>query len=278
MSHFIGTSGFSPKPYSGDRIIMRSVPQPAPAPPAVLCRGVTKRFYHYEHRTTSLRELFTRMMLRRPVHVRRAEFTLRGLDLRVERGESVALMGPNGSGKSTALRLIAGIYPPSQGAVETRGRLAAVIDLGVGFHPELTGLENVRLYSAIMGLSRRETTTRLAAILEFAGIGDFINEPVKYYSSGMQARLAFSVAICSDPEILLLDEVLAVGDREFRARCFDRLREFRTRDGTLVLVSHEPAAVLQLCTRALWLDRGVVVMEGDAAEVTAAYEAAGTEP
>src|SRR5687768_9204726 len=142
----------------------------AAAAPAVACRGVVKRFHHYEHRTTSLREFFIRSVLRRPIHVRRARFTLRGLDLRVEHGESVALIGSNGSGKSTALRLIAGIYQPSEGVIETRGALAAVIELGAGFHPELTGTENGELYASVMGLSRAEVTERLPEIVAFADI------------------------------------------------------------------------------------------------------------
>jgi homopolymeric O-antigen transport system ATP-binding protein len=239
----------------------------------VLCRGVVKRFYHYEHRTTSLRELFIRGLLRRPIHVRRARFTLSGFDLRVERGEAVALVGANGSGKSTALRLIAGIYLPSEGVIETRGRVTAVIELGIGFHPELTGAENVALYAAVMGLGRRQLAERLPEIVAFAELGDFLDEPVKYYSSGMQARLAFAVAISVEPDVLLLDEVLAVGDQSFRRRCLDRLRDFHRQGGTLVVVSHDLDTVRELCSRAVWLEDGRVRAEGAVGEVLAAYEA-----
>lgn len=235
---------------------------------------MVKKFYHYEHRTTSLREFFIRSVLRRPIHVRRARFTLRGLDLRVERGESVALIGSNGSGKSTALRLIAGIYQPSEGVIETRGALAAVIELGAGFHPELTGTENAELYASVMGLSRAEVTERLPEIVAFADIGDFIREPVKYYSSGMQARLAFAVAVCVRPDILLLDEVLAVGDQYFRMQCMERLRGFRTRGGTLVVVSHDFESVRELCSRAVWLSEGKVLRDGPVDDVIEAYERA----
>ncbi len=210
-----------------------------PAPPAVLCRGVAKRFYHYEHRTRSLREVFIRSVLRRPIHVRRAAFSLTGLDLAVGPGEAVALIGSNGSGKSTALRLIAGIYTPTEGLIETRGRVTAVIELGAGFQPELTGAENVRLYGAVLGLTRRELAARYPDILAFADLGDFIYEPVKYYSSGMQARLAFAVAVCVHPDVLLLDEVLSVGDHAFRHKCLDRLRELRAEGGAMVIVSHD---------------------------------------
>ena len=241
----------------------------------MLCRGVVKRFYLYEHRPTSLRELFVQRVLRRPPPERQACFRLVDFSLTVERGESVALVGSNGSGKSTALRLIAGIYAPTEGLVETNGRLAAVVELGAGFHPELTGAENVEVYGTVMGLTRRELAERYRNIVDFADIGDFIGVPVKYYSSGMQARLAFAVAACADPDILLLDEVLAVGDASFRERCYDRLRTFHARGGTLVVVSHDLPVVRELCTRAVWLDRGTVAMSGPVDDVLAAYAAAG---
>lgn len=258
------TRPFSPKSSSA-----------SPAP-AVLCRSVVKRFYRYEHRTTSLREVFVRSLLRRPIHIRRAEFTLQDFNLEVAKGEAVALVGRNGSGKSTALRLIAGIYAPSEGDVQTFGRIAAVIELGVGFHPELTGAENVQLYAAVLGLGRREIAARLPEIFDFADIGDFIHEPVKYYSSGMHARLAFAVAVCVDPEILLLDEVLAVGDRAFRERCLTRLAEYHATGGTLITVSHDLDTVRRLCSRAVWLEAGRVRMQGEIGEVLDAYAASAT--
>jgi ABC-type polysaccharide/polyol phosphate transport system ATPase subunit len=239
--------------------------------PAVELRGVSKRFYFYEHRTSSLREWFIRQVLRHPLHVRRAEFTLRAVDLRVERGESVALLGPNGSGKSTALRLIAGIYRPSTGQVATNGRITAVIELGAGFHPELTGAENIALYASVLGITRRELAARYDEIVEFAAMPDFLDTPLKYYSSGMEARLAFSVSVCLQPDILLLDEVLAVGDQAFRERCLDRLRAYHERGGTLILVSHELDQVQALCDRGIWLERGEVVRDGPIDEVLTAY-------
>jgi ABC-type polysaccharide/polyol phosphate transport system ATPase subunit len=240
---------------------------------AVELRGVSKRFYFYEHRTSTLREWFIRRVLRRPLHVRRAEFSLHDVDLRVEPGESVALLGANGSGKSTILRLIAGIYQPSSGTIEHHGRIGAVIELGAGFHPELTGAENIGLYAAVLGLTRRELAQRYNDIVEFAALQDFLDTPLKYYSSGMEARLAFSVAVCLEPAILLLDEVLAVGDTEFRARCLDRLRTYHARGGTLLLVSHELDQVRELCTRGIWLREGRVVMDGQLEGVLAAYRA-----
>lgn len=250
---------------------MRKSSDAAP-PPAVACRSVTKRFYLYEHRTTSLRERFIRTLRRRPIHVRRAHFSLEQFDLVVQPGESVALIGANGSGKSTALRLIAGIYLPTEGVVETCGRIAAIIELGVGFNPELTGAENVALYAAVIGLSRAEIAASFDEIIAFADIGQFIDEPVKYYSSGMQARLAFSVAVCVRPDILLVDEVLAVGDQDFRRRCLDRLDAFRADGGTLVVVTHDLSSVPGLCDRALWLEQGRIRADGPATEVLAAYQ------
>jgi lipopolysaccharide transport system ATP-binding protein len=271
MPSSAATVAFSPR--SSERPA-RLAPPPAAAPePAIVCREVVKHYYYYEHRTTSLRELFRRRVLRRPLHVRQPRFALSGLDLRVGHGEGVALLGRNGSGKSTVLRLLAGIYQPTSGEIEVRGRVGTVMELGSGFHPELTGTENVHLYGAMLGLGRREVAARYERILDFAGLGDFISMPVKYYSSGMQARLAFAVAVSVDPDILLLDEVLAVGDQGFRERCMERLRRFREEGGTLVAVSHDPEGIGELCERAVWLQDGRVRREGPMAEVAAAYAA-----
>jgi ABC-type polysaccharide/polyol phosphate transport system ATPase subunit len=221
-----------------------------------------------------MREWFIRRVLRRPLHVRRTEFTLREMNLLVERGEAVALLGRNGSGKSTALRLIAGIYQPTTGTVETNGRITAVIELGAGFHPELTGAENIALYAAVLGLTRRELAARYDEIVEFADIPDLLDTPLKYYSSGLEARLAFSVAVCLQPDILLLDEVLAVGDQAFRDRCLQRLRMFHERGGTVILVSHELEQVRALCDRGIWLADGQVMMDGPIDTVLAGYRGA----
>jgi homopolymeric O-antigen transport system ATP-binding protein len=240
---------------------------------AVELRGVSKRFYYYDHRTSSLREWFIRRILHRPLNIRRAVFTLRDFSLRIAPGEAVALIGSNGSGKSTALRLIAGIYRPSSGTIETRGRLTAVIELGAGFHPELTGADNVSLYAAVLGLSRKELLARYEEIVDFAETREFMDTPLKYYSSGMEARLAFAVAVCLQPDVLLLDEVLAVGDQAFRERCLARLRAYHARGGTLILVSHEMDQVRQLCSRAVWLEQGAIRMDGAVGSVLAAYSA-----
>ncbi|HVE78780.1 MAG TPA: ATP-binding cassette domain-containing protein [Gemmatimonadaceae bacterium] len=234
-----------------------------------------KRFHHYERRPRTLRELFIRTLRGDRPAPARATFTLSGLDLRIDRGEAVALVGANGSGKSTALRLMAGIYPPSAGTIETTGRVAAVIELGAGFHPELTGRENAALYAATLGLAASEIADRLPEALAFADIGAFVDEPAKYYSSGMAARLAYAVAaVCARPDVLLLDEVLAVGDQRFRERCFEHLGRFRDGGGTLVIVSHDADALRRFCGRGVWVDAGRVRMTGPIDDVLAAYAGA----
>lgn len=244
---------------------------PRVAEVAIECQGVSKRFYHYEHRTTSITELVVRAVRGQPVHVRHPAFELDTFNLVVERGESVALIGANGSGKSTVLRLMAGIYPPTTGTIRHTGRMVAVIELGTTFQPELTGAENVRLYSAALGVARREIQRREQPIFDFAGIGEFADVPLKYYSSGMRSRLAFSIAVCADPDTLLLDEVLAVGDAEFRSRCEAKLADFQASGGTLVVVSHDAESVRTLCTRGVWIDHGVTRMDGPIDDVLAAY-------
>lgn len=244
------------------------------APPVVECRNVSKRFYYDKYRANSLREWFIRRVLRKSIQVRRPEFTLHNLDLEVKRGEHVALVGLNGSGKSTALRLIAGIYKPSEGSIVVNGRIAAIIELGAGFHSELTGAENIAIYASVLGLSRREMAMRFEEIVDFSEMGNFLDIPIKYYSSGMETRLAFSVAVCVEPDILLLDEVLAVGDRMFQKRCLHRLRDYQAKGGTIILVSHQRDQVRELCSRAVWLDSGRVRLDSDVNSVLEAYDTA----
>jgi ABC-type polysaccharide/polyol phosphate transport system ATPase subunit len=242
--------------------------------PAIECRAVAKRFYVYSHRASSLREWFVSTLLRRPVEVRVPGFRIHGLGITVSKGEAVALIGSNGSGKSSILRLMAGIYLPSEGSVRTVGRVASVIELGSGFHAELSGLENIHLYGAIMGLDAGQVAAKLGAIVAYADIDDFLGTPVKYYSSGMRARLAFAVALCADPDILLLDETLAVGDEAFQERCVESLRAFHRRGGTLVLATHDLELVPEMCYRACWVEAGTIRAEGPAREVVDRYKAA----
>lgn len=244
---------------------------PVSGAPVIECLGVAKRFYIYEHRTTTLQEMVRRLVLRQPIHVRKPLFQLEGFNLRVYRGESVGLIGANGSGKSTALRLIAGVYTPTEGTVTTHGRIVAVIELGATFQPELTGDENLWLYATALGLSPDAIRRRSQEMYAFAGVREFADVPLKYYSSGMRVRLAASVALHADPDILLLDEVLAVGDAEFGRQCRQRLESFQAAGGTMVAVSHDLESIRELCSRAVWMDQGRVRMSGPVAEVTEAY-------
>ncbi|MFJ4107258.1 ABC transporter ATP-binding protein [Oerskovia enterophila] len=181
----------------------------------------------------------------------------------IEEGETVALLGFNGSGKSTLLKLISGVLRPDAGTVGTRGRVAGLIEVGAGFHPDLTGRENVYLNAAILGLSQSQVEQRFDEIVAFSEIEKFIDTEVKFYSSGMFIRLAFAVAVHSDPEVFLIDEVLAVGDEPFQRKCLDRVRQLRDEGRTLVIVSHDLDMVAGLCDRGILLEKGVVVADGD---------------
>ncbi|GAB4122730.1 MAG: ABC transporter ATP-binding protein [Roseiflexaceae bacterium] len=198
-------------------------------------------------------------------------WALRDISFQVNRGESLALVGHNGAGKSTILKLMTRILEPTSGHVQLHGRVAALLELGSGFHPDLSGRENVFLYGSLMGFGRREMEGRLAEIADFAEIGRFIDTEVKHYSSGMYTRLAFAVATAVDPDILITDEVLAVGDEAFQRKCMERIFEFRQRGKTIVFVSHALETVRTLCDRAVWLEGGQALMVGTAGEVVDAY-------
>ena len=198
-------------------------------------------------------------------------YALKNVSFRIDQGESVAVIGSNGAGKSTLLALVAGLTHPDEGSVGVHGRVAALLDLGAGFHPDLTGVENVYLNASLMGITRQRTNQVFDEIVDFSGVADFMREPLRTYSAGMVVRLAFSVAIHCDPEILLVDEVLVVGDQAFQAKCTEKIVSFRRQGKTLLCVSHAAAMVLSLCDRALWLDHGELIMAGAAAEVVDAY-------
>ena len=200
---------------------------------------------------------------------------LRNVSFSLEEGESLAIIGSNGAGKSTLLSLAAGLTLPDQGAVRVNGRIAALLELGSGFHPDLTGAENLVLNAALLGLSRRKTNQLFDRIVEFSGIGEFIGDPLRTYSSGMIMRLAFSVAIQCEPDILLIDEVLGVGDASFQEKSKEALVSFRRAGKSLLFVSHSPGAVREMCDRALWIDHGSVMMDGDIDAVLEAYEGRG---
>ena len=189
-------------------------------------------------------------------------WALRDINLEISSGSTIGLIGPNGSGKSTLLKMIGGILQPDTGSVKIRGRLAALLELGAGFHPDLTGRENVYLNASILGLSRKQIDQHFDGIVEFSGIEKFIDTQVKFYSSGMYVRLAFAVAVHVDPDILLVDEVLAVGDEPFQRKCLERIRQFQSEGRTIVLVTHSLDQVAQFCDRAVVLERGAIVLDG----------------
>lgn len=196
---------------------------------------------------------------------------LSGVSFQVAAGEAVGIIGPNGSGKSTLLKLLAGILQPTSGSVSVRGRLAALLELGAGFHPEISGRDNVEISGLLLGLTRREIAARFDEIVRFAELEEFLDAPVKTYSSGMAVRLGFSIAAHCDPDVLLVDEVLAVGDEAFARRSLEKFAEFERAGKTLVLVSHDLALVGQRCRRALWLDQGRLAADGPAGETVALY-------
>jgi ABC-type polysaccharide/polyol phosphate transport system ATPase subunit len=199
---------------------------------------------------------------------------LKGIDFEVHKGECVSVIGRNGAGKSTLLALLARVYKPSSGIIEVNGRVAPLLELGAGFHPDLSGSENVFFNGIILGLSRKEITKRLDAIIDFSEIRDHIDSPVRTYSSGMLARLGFAVAVHVDADALLVDEVLAVGDRSFEQKCYKKIEEFRSNGGTIFFVSHQLDAVRKVSDRCLWIRDGKIVMEGTPDEVTLSYEQA----
>jgi lipopolysaccharide transport system ATP-binding protein len=199
-------------------------------------------------------------------------YALKDVSFRVEQGESVGVIGRNGAGKSTLLGLAAGLATPNQGRVIRNGRVNAMLELGSGFHPDLTGAENLILNAALLGLSRRKTMERVEQIVEYSGLGEFINEPLRTYSSGMILRLGFSVGIQADPDILLIDEILAVGDHAFQEKCHQTIAGLLAAGKSMLFVSHAAPAVQLMCKRAIWLDHGSVMMDGPVDEVLEAYE------
>ena len=239
--------------------------------PAILFQDVWKSFDLHAG------QILLRDRLRHMFQSHRPEkfHALREISFRIQHGESVAVIGHNGAGKSTLLNLTTRLCRPDRGVVEVHGgRLAPLLDLGAGFHPDLTGAENVCINAALLGLSRRKVREQFDEIVAFSEIGDFINEPLRTYSSGMMMRLAFSVATSVDPDILIIDEVLGVGDLAFAAKCRDRIMQFRRAGKTILCVSHSNDTLKDLCDRALWLDHGRVMDDGPIARVVEAYKSA----
>lgn len=231
---------------------------------------VTQRFRVFHERPDSVRALFSKFFrYETKVH----DFdAVKDISFQVGQGEMVGIVGRNGSGKSTLLKMVAGVYQPTAGHVVVQGKIAPMIELGAGFHQELTGRENILMNGLLLGYSKREMKEREGAIIEFAEIGDFIDAPVKQYSSGMFARLAFSVAIEVDPDILLVDEILAVGDMGFQGKCFERLQRFRDTKKTILFVTHNVKDIEEYCDRALLIDQGQLLLDGRPHEVVEMYK------
>ena len=232
----------------------------------VTFQNVSKEFKLSKLRVRSLQEMFVHLF-KKEARQRHHFWALSEVTFSIEAGETVALLGPNGSGKSTILKLISRIFEPTRGVITISGRMSALLELGAGFHPDLTGRENIYLNGSILGFNRAAMSKKLESIITFADIGEFIDVPIRNYSSGMQMRLGFSVAVHVEPEIILVDEVLAVGDYSFQLKCLERIRQMQ-RDGvTILFVSHDFEAVKNLCSRAIWLDSGMLQAEGEVDQV-----------
>lgn len=203
---------------------------------------------------------------------------LKGVTFDLQRGETVAVVGRNGAGKSTLLSLLARVYKPTAGTLSVKGRVAPLLELGAGFHPDLTGAENVYFNGVILGLTRKEITTRMDSIIDFAELRQHIDAPVRTFSSGMMARLGFAVAVHVDAEILIVDEVLAVGDFEFERKCYAKIDEFRRNGGSILFVSHDMDDVRRVADRCIWLQHGQIQMQGKPEEIIAAYEGGEGDP
>ena len=234
---------------------------------AIKVLNVTKHFKLYYDKPNTLKE--------RLVNIGRNKtekrIVLKNINLTINKGETVALVGTNGSGKSTLLKLMTKIIYPNKGQLITNGKLTSLLELGAGFHPDFTGRENIYFNASIFGLTRAEIEKRIDEIVDFSELGDYIDSPVRTYSSGMYMRLAFSIAINVDAEILLIDEILAVGDQHFQEKCFSKLEELKKSDKTIVIVTHDLNSVKKLCSRAIWIYEGEVKMDGNPREVIEEY-------
>lgn len=236
--------------------------------PTVIVRNLVKEFFISNEPYASLKG----MLLPRKKSPKETIRALDGISLDIYPGEALAVIGPNGAGKSTLLAILARVYKPTAGEVKINGRVAPLLELGAGFHPDLTGRENVFFNGVVLGLTRKEVASRMNDIIEFSEIGDYIDAHVRTYSSGMLLRLGFSVAVHVDANILLVDEALAVGDIEFQKKCLRRISAFLNAGGTAIFVSHDMDAVLETATRAIWLHGGRILKEGNTQEVVNAYQ------
>ena len=234
---------------------------------AIEIKDLYKNFTIYYDKANTLKERLIRLGKGK----KEKREILKGINLEIKKGEVVGLIGVNGSGKSTLLKLMTKIIYPTKGTVETQGKLTSLLELGAGFHPDFSGRENIYFNASIFGLTRKEIDNRLEQIIEFSELGNFIDNPVRTYSSGMYMRLAFSVAINVDAEILLIDEILSVGDEHFQEKCFKKIEELKAEGKTIVFVTHGMGAVRRFCTRAVWLHQGVIKKDGQVEDVINEY-------
>ncbi|MCE5323227.1 ABC transporter ATP-binding protein [bacterium] len=235
--------------------------------PAIQLTGITKAFELSVGKPGSLKSALISFK-RTPTQKLLA---IKDLNMTVDHGETVAVIGKNGSGKSTLLRIIGRVYKPTTGSVEVDGRMSTMLDLGAGFHPDLTGRENIFFSAAVMGLSTAQIKGRIDRIIDFSELNDFIDSPIRTYSAGMLMRLGFAIAVETDPDILLIDEVLAVGDAAFQEKCYERIDSFKADKKTIVFVTHDLDAARKVATRTIWFDKGEVRADGDTNEVIDAY-------
>ncbi|HEX2984344.1 MAG TPA: ABC transporter ATP-binding protein [Ignavibacteriales bacterium] len=235
----------------------------------IRCENLTKKYRWYE-REDSLKSSFAKAFKKRG-KIWEWE-VLNGITFHIKKGEAVGIIGKNGSGKSTLLKLVCGIYAPNSGSITTEAkRRLALIELGAGFYPDLTGRDNIKLNWAFNNLPKMELKEKFNDIVDFSGVGDFLDTPLKYYSSGMTARLGFSVAIHADPDLLIIDEILAVGDLEFQEKCYGKIEEFKRKDTTILFVSHSQGDLQRVCERGIFLDKGRVQYDGPIANALTLY-------
>lgn len=232
--------------------------------------NVSKKFKRYQDKATTLKEHLLQLRSSKADTF----WALKDINLRVETGETLGLIGHNGSGKSTLLKLITKIIYPTSGTITTQGRVSSLLELGAGFHPDFTGRENIYINASIFGLGKKEIDKKLDSIIAFSELEGFIDSPIRTYSSGMYIRLAFAVAVHVEPQILLMDEIMAVGDANFQKKCIAKIKEFKQQGVTIVFVSHKMEDVYEICDRVVWLDHGRIVASGDTREIGQKYLAA----
>ena len=231
-------------------------------------RDLSKVYHLYNKPSDRIRETFS---IRKKKYSKE-HYALKNINLKINKGESIGIVGTNGSGKSTLLKLVTGVVTPTTGTIKTDGKIAALLELGAGFNPEYTGIENIYLNGTMMGYTEEEMKKRVPDIIEFADIGEFINQPVKAYSSGMFARLAFAVSINVEPDILIVDEALSVGDTRFQVKCIDKMRELQESGTTILFVTHAIEQIKRFCTRAIWIKNGELIEDGEASQVVDLYD------